>query len=59
MLAPPFTQNLTFFSLSLISWHIDGHYSTGSEALCNKALFCCMYAKSPEYVTRAAPFWGD
>ncbi|KAF9550906.1 hypothetical protein EC957_011453 [Mortierella hygrophila] len=34
-------------------------YTTGSEALCNKAICCRKYANSPATVARAAPSWGD
>ncbi|KAG0289328.1 hypothetical protein BGZ96_007105 [Linnemannia gamsii] len=45
--------------LHLSDWHVDGHYNTGSEALCNKALCCRKYANSPSNATRAASSWGD
>ncbi|KAG0276653.1 hypothetical protein BGZ95_007245 [Linnemannia exigua] len=45
--------------LHLSDWHVDGKYSPGSEALCNKALCCRKYSNSPANATRPAPSWGD
>ncbi|KAG0076334.1 hypothetical protein BGZ90_008839 [Linnemannia elongata] len=41
--------------LHLSDWHVDGQYTTGSEAMCNKALCRRKYANSHANFTRAAP----